>query len=172
MLICHLQDKLPCYDGLHLHDRSRHRRGLLCLPVRRFDIPLGGGGRGTPVREAAGIHRRVVEYHRLDDLLCEYVVTMRRFNMRVYMLWALLTMIFYGAGNTQAAVNYMLSVSLLPRIIIYGYLLMHDTGTDSLQRRLPYRHFERQISRRPVDLYGDITRVGCHCELPTTYVVT
>ena len=67
------QDELYRDLCVHLHHCSRHCRGLLRSPNSRFNLPLGCGGWRASVRALVRIHRRLVEYDRLDDVLCQYV---------------------------------------------------------------------------------------------------
>lgn len=72
-----------------------------------------------------------------------------------------------SAGNTQSAVNYMLSV--WSSIYIQSTRLMR-TGNDCLQRRLSLRNHRSQVPHAAVDLYRSAVSSGSLIELSSSCV--
>lgn len=101
------QDKLHHHLRLHLYNSGCHCRDLLILATSGLYLLLGGRSRWSSVRQTVWIYCRVVEHYRMDDILRQSVKDLPGSTMRRNANLIL-------PGNTQAAVNYMLSVSESP----------------------------------------------------------
>lgn len=84
--------------------------------------------------------------------------------------WSTTAWTTFCASNTQAAVNYMLSVSIPQNSLPNDPTLTHAAGADGVQCRLSHGHLFRQIPCRPMDLYRDPPGLGRSFELHAPYV--